>query len=185
MASSQAPGSAGPGPELGAVVGRNIRALMEARRRSEKQRTLAHRLADRITAFTGSMKSMVLHVLLFGGWIVLNAGIVPGIPAVDPFPFVGLAMAASVEAIFLTTFVLISQNRMMELQDRRAELDLQIDLLAEHEITRLVQMVDGIAERLGVTGGRDANLDELKRDVRPEEILGVIDRTRGGGEPGG
>ena len=74
----------------------------------------------------------------------------PGLRPFDPFPFVMLAMAASVEAIFLSTFVLISQNRMAELADKRADLDLQINLLSEHEITRLVKLLDAVAKRLGI-----------------------------------
>ena len=157
-------------PELADVIYRNIRALLEVRKQFEQRKGLQERIADGITRFTGSMRFVYLHLLLFGGWLILNSGIVPGVRPWDPFPFVMLAMAASVEAIFLSTFVLISQNRMQALADRRADLDLQINLLAEHEITRLIQMVDAISSHLGVPAGHP-ELDELKKDVAPELVL--------------
>lgn len=86
-------------------------------------------------------------------------------------------MAASVEAIFLSTFVLIAQNQMTAQSERRADLDLQISLLAEHEITRLIHIVDAIATRVGAQAGRDEQLDELKQDVRPETVLDEIERV--------
>lgn len=84
-------------------------------------------------------------------------------------------MVASVEAIFLSTFVLISQNRMAEVEDRRADLDLQVSLLAEHEITRLVSLVTEMARRMGIDEALDPALQELRRDVRPERVLERMD----------
>jgi uncharacterized membrane protein len=105
---------------------------------------------------------------------VVNLGWVPGVPAWDP-SFVVLAMVASVEAIFLSTFVLISQNRMAAAADKRADLDLQISLLAEHEVTRLVMLVSGIAERMGVKTDADADLQEITQDVAPEAVLDQLE----------
>ncbi|MDB4960290.1 MAG: hypothetical protein JWP01_289 [Myxococcales bacterium] len=163
------------------VITRNIHAIIQARDDATALRPPSHRVADRITAFTGSMASVALHGLLFGGWLVLNAGVVPGVTPWDPFPFVMLAMWASVEAIFLTTFVLISQNRMQRLADQRADLNLQIDLLAEHEVTRLLELVDEIAKRLGIPRPPDRELEMLKEDVAPTTVLEQIEeieRTR-------
>ena len=86
-------------------------------------------------------------------------------------------MIASVEAIFLSTFVLISQNRMAAAADKRSDLDLQISLLAEHEVTRLAMLVSGIADRMGVETEADADLDEITRDVAPEAVLGELEAT--------
>jgi uncharacterized membrane protein len=160
---------------VNAVVARNIASIVEARRRQHRSRRPAQRFADRITAFTGSIASVVVHLVLFGGWVVLNSGAVPGVTPWDPFPFVMLAMWASVEAIFLTTFVLISQNRMAVLDDQRADLDLQIDLLAEHEVTRLLQLVDDIARHLGVPRPPDDEVEELKQVVVPQLVLDELD----------
>jgi uncharacterized membrane protein len=88
-----------------------------------------------------------------------------------------LAMVASVEAIFLSTFILISQNRMTAAADKRADLDLQINLLAEHEVTKLVALVSALADRVGIKTEVDAEVEELKQDVAPEAVLDEIGRT--------
>jgi uncharacterized membrane protein len=106
---------------------------------------------------------------------VINLGWLP-LPKFDP-TFVVLAMVASVEAIFLSTFVLITQNRMAALVEKRAELDLQVSLLAEHEITRLIHLVSAIGEHLGLEEANDPELAELKKDVHPERVLDKIDRA--------
>jgi uncharacterized membrane protein len=156
--------------ELARVVERNIQALLEHRKEQESNRTGHERMADAITGFAGSMRFVYIHLVIFGSWIVINLGWVPGIPAFDP-SFVVLAMVASVEAIFLSTFVLISQNRMAALADQRADLDLQISLLAEHEVTRLITLVVAMAERMGVEAAQDPELTELSQDVAPEKVM--------------
>jgi uncharacterized membrane protein len=157
-------------PGLAQVVERNIRALLEHRRNEESNRTSQERIADAITRFTGSMRFVYIHLVLFGSWIVINLGWIPGIPRFDS-SFVVLAMLASVEAIFLSTFVLISQNRMASLADRRADLDLQISLLAEHEVTRLITLVTAMAEQMGIEAARNPELTELSQDVAPEKVM--------------
>jgi uncharacterized membrane protein len=159
---------------MSSALERNIQALQLRRQREEVQATAEERIAEAITRFTGSMLFVYLHLALFGFWIVANLGWVPGVPSWDP-SFVVLAMMASVEAIFLSTFVLISQNRMSAAADKRADLDLQISLLAEHEVTKLVTLVSAIADRMGVETQVDAELDEIKRDVAPEAVLDEIE----------
>jgi len=117
-----------------------------------------------------------LHLAIFGVWIVANLGWVPGVPKWDE-SFVVLAMMASVEAIFLSTFVLISQNRMAAAADKRADLDLQISLLAEHEITKLATLVAAIAAHVGVRTKVDSELEEIKQDVAPEAVLDELEAT--------
>jgi uncharacterized membrane protein len=157
------------------VVERNIRALLERREREEQSRSAEKRIADAITRFTGSMGFVYLHLLVFGVWIVVNLGWTPRLQF-DP-TFVVLAMFASVEAIFLSTFVLITQNKMARDADRRAELDLQVSLLAEHEVTRLIHLVSAVGEKLGIALDADQELGELKQDIHPEQVLDTIDRT--------
>jgi uncharacterized membrane protein len=158
---------------LAYVVGRNIKALLELREQDEKERSLQERIADKITAFTGSMTFVYLHLAVFGLWIVINLG---WVSIVKPFDesFVVLAMIASVEAIFLSTFVLISQNRMQKLANKQADLDLHVSLLAEHEITRLVKLTAAIAERMGIEEAKDPELPELAKDVHPEKVMQEI-----------
>ena len=161
-------------PGLSSVLERNIQALHERRRRDEAHASAQERIADAITRFTGSMTFVYLHLALFGFWIVANLGWIPGVPQWDP-SFVVLAMIASVEAIFLSTFVLISQNRMAAAADKRADLDLQISLLAEHEVTKLAALVAAIADRLHVRTEVDGELDEITQDVAPEAVLDEIE----------
>jgi uncharacterized membrane protein len=166
-----------PGAEgLAPVLARNIQALNRRRKEEERRATREERLAQTITDFTGSMLFVYLHLAVFGFWIVANLEWIPGIPAWDP-SFVVLAMIASVEAIFLSTFVLISQNRMAAAADKRADLDLQINLLAEHEVTKLVALVSALAKHMGVRSEVDHEVDELKRDVAPEAVLDKIEKT--------
>lgn len=157
-------------PGLSSVLDNNIQRMRERRAQEEAQARLSERISDGITRFAGSMTFVGIHALGYGTWIAINLGIVPGIRPFDP-SFVMLAMEASVEAIFLSTFVLISQNRMMGAAAARADLDLQINLLAEHELTRLTALVDAIARKMGVEAIDRGELEEIKQDVSPEAVL--------------
>ena len=164
-----------PQPEnLSSSLKRSIEALEERRRQEAASATRQERLAEAITSFTGSMPFVYLHVALYGAWILANLGFMPGIPMFDP-SFVILAMEASVEAIFLSTFVLISQNRSAAAANKRADLDLHINLLAEHELTELTEVVMAMATRLDVQVGNRAEIEEVKKDVAPEAVLDALD----------
>ena len=158
---------------MAGVVERNIQAMLARRRAEDAGAAWSERFADAITRFTGSMLFVCIHLVVFGGWIASNLPGVP-LPKFDP-SFVVLAMVASVEAIFLSTFVLISQNRTAARADKRADLDLQISLLAEHEITRLVTLVKAIAEKQGIDAARHEELPELEQDVAPEKVLDTME----------
>jgi uncharacterized membrane protein len=160
------------------VLARNIRTLLEKRRAEERKASFEHKLADAITRFTGSMPFVYLHAVFVGCWILINLGWI-GLRPFDP-SFVILAMIASVEAIFLSTFILISQNRMSAIVERRADLDLHISLLAEHEITRILQLLSQVATRVGIHEGDSPELSELKRDVAPEKVLDRIEEQSSG-----
>jgi len=163
-------------PGLSSVLARNIETLKQRRTEEEQEASLQVRMADAITRFTGSMLFVYIHLAVFGFWIVANLGWVPGVPKWDE-SFVILAMEASVEAIFLSTFVLISQNRMQATADKRADLDLQISLLAEHEITKLATLVTAMAERMDVRIEDDEELDEIQQNVAPEAVMDEIEAT--------
>ncbi|APO75982.1 hypothetical protein AM571_CH03182 [Rhizobium etli 8C-3] len=153
---------------------RNIETLLRRRQAEERSAPLQDRVAGEITRFAGSMNFVYFHAVVFGAWILANVGLLPFIPEFDP-SLVILAMVASVEAIFISTFVLISQNRMAEADDKRSDLNLQISLLAEHEATQLLMIVAAIAEKLGVEVEQTAEIEELKEDVAPEEVLDTIE----------
>jgi uncharacterized membrane protein len=161
---------------LAPVLHRNIQALQEWRAQHLRNASTQVRLAATITRFTGSMAFVYLHLAIFGFWIFANLSWIPGVRAWDP-SFVMLAMIASVEAIFLSTFVLISQNQMAEAADQRAELDLQISLLTEHEITKLVDVVSRIAGKMDIAASSDPELQEAKEHVAPEAVLEAIEEN--------
>ncbi len=163
------------------VMERNIRTLVEIRRKAERKKGLQERIADGITRFTGSMPFVYLHLLWIGSWVIYNLGWF-GQKPFDPYPFGLLTMIGSLEAIFLSTFVLISQNRMAAAADKRAELDLQINLLAEHEITQVLTLTDAIAQHLGVRHGIDPEVEECKTDVDPAIVMAVIETHQQIGE---
>jgi uncharacterized membrane protein len=158
------------GPELGGVVERNIRALLAHRQVEEQRRSLGERIAHGVTGFTGSLLFVSVHLIILALWLMINLGWLPHLARFDP-SFTILASAASVEALFLATFVLITQKRMAALAAKRAELDLQVSLLSEHEITRLITLVAAMAEHMGLDGARDPELAELSQDVAPEEVM--------------
>ncbi|KAA9345700.1 DUF1003 domain-containing protein [Adhaeribacter soli] len=172
--------SSGPEPQpqsqMTGIVERNIKALLERRRQEKKAKSVENRIADAITRFTGSMAFVYIHLVLFGLWIVWNLGWL-GLKPFDP-TFVVLAMEASVEAIFLSTFVLISQNRMTAQADKRADLDLQVSLLTEHEVTRLVKMVSEIAKKMNIEEAYDPEIKELEKDVQPEKVLDTMEEQQ-------
>jgi uncharacterized membrane protein len=169
------PQHADPGRRgMARVVERNVRALLARREEEDQTKTRSERIADGVTRFAGSMTFVYIHLVMYGAWILVNSGVIPGVPRFDP-TFVILAMEASVEAIFLSTFVLISQNRMAALADKRADLDLHTSLLSEHEITRMLSLVQQMAAGMGIQEAEDPELDELARDVHPEKVLDKIE----------
>jgi uncharacterized membrane protein len=163
---------------LNATLMANIARLRDRAKAQEQAAPRSSRIADRITGFTGSMTFVAMHLLFYTAWIVANLGWLPGVPRFDP-SFVILAMEASVEAIFLSTFVLISQNRMAVAADKRADLDLHINLLTEHELTKLAKLVDRIAEKLGVPED-DPEFHAVKKDVEPERVLDALEQSKDG-----
>jgi uncharacterized membrane protein len=162
-------------PALADVIEKNICTLLEIRQEFERSKGIQDRAADAITRFSGSMFFVYVHVAWFGLWIALNLGWL-GVRPFDPFPFGLLTMVVSLEAIFLSTFVLISQNRMGAVADKRADLDVQIDLLAEHEITRILMLVDAMAKKMGIPDANDSEIEDLARDVKPEEVIQEMEK---------
>lgn len=164
-------------PGLSPVLERNIQALLRREAREAAGANWQDHIADKVTRFTGSLPFVYLHIALVGFWIGANLGWFPGVPPWDT-SFVVLAMLASVEAIFLSTFVLINQNRMSAIAEKRAHLDLQISLLTEHEITTLAALMSEIATRLGVETELHRELDQIKLDIAPEAVLDKIEAER-------
>ncbi|OGI94966.1 hypothetical protein A3A03_02220 [Candidatus Nomurabacteria bacterium RIFCSPLOWO2_01_FULL_40_18] len=134
------------------------------------RRTRAERIADWMTSHFGSMTFLILNVVFFILWIVVNVGGVNGISAFDPYPFNLLTMVVSLEAIILAVFVLISQNRTSKVDDLREETHLQLNLVSEREVTKLIKMVILLLEKQGVDLSQDPELKKMLRPFSESEI---------------
>ena len=164
-------------PALSKVIERNIRTIIHLRTKAAHERGLQSRIADAITSVSGRMVFVYVHIVWFALWILLNTGRF-GVRMFDPFPYGLLTMVVSLEAIFLSTFVLISQNRLSEETERRADLDLHIGLLTEHELTRVLQMLDAIQDKLGIVDHENSELADLEMETKPEDVLAEIHRLQ-------
>jgi uncharacterized membrane protein len=152
----------------------NIQTIAKLDEEELLRRTPAERIGDRLVPLAGSPAFALIHVVWFGLWIGVNRGLVSGVPIFDPYPFNFLTMAVSLEAIFITIAVLNSQNRMSRLSDRRAQLDLQINLLAEQESTAARHLLQRIAERLGVSLGEPPPA-ELAEQTNVQDLVEKLD----------
>jgi uncharacterized membrane protein len=139
-----------PDESAGNPTQQNIEAIAKLEEEALNRRTVAEHASDAIVKSIGSTPFLLLHVLLVGIWSTVNLDLIPGIKAFDPFPFGILALLLAAESVFLTIFVLISQNRMAREAERRSHLDLQVGMLAEQELTVMLQMLQKLCQHAGV-----------------------------------
>ncbi len=167
---------------LGEHVARSVEEITRLEGRDEIQMGWSDHLANTVTALSGSMLFVWLHIAWFAAWIVMNT---PGLGLrFDPFPFGFLTMVVSLEAIFLSTFVLISQNRQAIRADRRAKVDLQVNLIAEQEVTKLIQLVAAIHDHLGLRNEPDQELKAMTNPTYVEDLADAADRAEDKQDPG-
>jgi uncharacterized membrane protein len=152
----------------------NIEAIKTWQRASTHHRSRVEHLSDAITRVIAGGPALLFHVVWFGFWILANLELIPGVPAFDPFPFQLLTMTVSLEAIFLSLFVLASQNRMTHEADKRANLDLQINLLAEREMTAVLRLLQDIARHLDVKVSLTG--DQISDLIKKTDIQALADR---------
>jgi len=148
------------------TVEANISTVADLEQRFEERRSPKDLIADVIGGFSGSIWFVVIHLVIFTAWFLVNSKVFPFFPHFDPYPFILLAMVVSVEGVLLSTFVLMKQNRMQQRSDARDKLNLQIDLLAEKEVTKALQLLRAICEKL--------DIHELDQD---EELREMADNT--------
>jgi len=157
----------GPGTKsIPRTLDENVRTISAWEQSALHGRSRAERLSEWITSSAGRGPVLLAHLVWFVGWAAVNLGAVPGLRPFDPFPFPFLTMTVSLEAIFLALFVLASQNRLSRQADKRSHLDLQIDLLAEREMTAVLQLLQDIASHLRV-----------ETSVTPEQLRDLMKRT--------
>ena len=157
------------------VLERNINALLQRKKDAVFKSTRWEKAIDSITVFAGSMWSIYFHVVLYGGWLAWNTGWL-GFKPFDP-ELIDFAWFAGVEAIFLTTFVLVGQNRINKQADKWAELDLHISLLTEHEITRMMTLVMAIAKKMDIQEANDEEVEGLSKEIHPGKVLDVMEKA--------
>ena len=162
------------------VTERNVHAILQLEQAARANRSNADRIADLIAKFCGSMTFVWVHVIWFAGWVLANS--LPGLRPFDPFPFTFLTLVVSLEAIFLSTFILISQNHETRLSERRNQLDLQVNLLTEQENTKMLRMLERIAGKLGVRTDDDPTLQVLDQATHPEKLVEQIEKASGAAE---
>lgn len=156
------------------ILERNIRALAELAEGQEKAGSLEDRIALGISRFAGSMRFVYLHAIVFGFWAAADLGFIPGIRGFD-HDLTGLNTVATIEAIFLATFVLIAQNRMSTNAETRNHLDVQVSLLTEQETTHILRLVAAIGEKMGIAEASDPEIEHLIRKVEAQEMIDQID----------
>jgi uncharacterized membrane protein len=157
------------------VTRQNVHAMRQLEEAAMARRTGADRVASAIARFCGHMLFVWIHVAIFAGWIAYNS--LPWFQAFDPYPFTFLTLVVSLEAIFLSTFILISQNYDMRVSERRNQLDLQINLLAEQENTKTLQILERIAKKVGAHVADDPQVRALEEATRPEALVAQIDQA--------
>lgn len=155
------------------VTRQNVQAMRKLEELSVAKRSVADRVAAFVAQFCGSITFVWIHAVLFAGWIVWN--VVPGLPRFDPYPFTFLTLCVSLEAIFLSSFILIAQNYEMRITERRNQLDLQINLLAEQENTKMLQLLDRMAKKMGLYEEDDPEIQVLEQATRPETLARQIE----------
>lgn len=187
--SEQAAGSTEMGSSPGATdrigganregrIDANVQEIRDWEEAALHRRSRAERVSDWITDAASRSSVVLAHAVWFVGWIVINVGWVPGVRAFDPFPFQLLTTAVSLEAIFLTLFVLASQNRMTQQGDKRAHLDLQIDMLAEREMTAVLQLLDDIVRHLDIkTNVSATQLRDLAKETDIHKLTHTLDES--------
>lgn len=155
---------------------RNVERVMALEAAEHKKASLADRIADAITAFSGSIRFVWLNVALIGGWMVANR-LLPPRDRLDPFPFPLLTLVLSVEAIFLAIFILMSQNRAAGISEKRGHLDLQLNLLSEQENTKMLLMLEQIGRAVGAEFDESAEVRVLAEATEPEALSEQIDQA--------
>lgn len=159
-----------PNPETGTVADANIRTVARIKEAAAERRTIAQRVSDGVSSFASRESAVAWHVAWFVIWIVLNLRVFP-IEPFDPFPFSLLSIVVGMEAIILALFVLASQKRFTREEEHRAHLDLQVNLLAEQEMTLVMQMLKELCEHHGL---RDTIRSKAFRELAKSTDVGQL-----------
>ena len=172
------PPSAKPGDKIPGLTHRNIESIAQLEQEFKRQRSRLDRVSDAISSFVGSIQLVIAHALGLVVWVALNVGLL-WLRPFDPYPFVFLNLVLAVETVFLSTFVLMSQNRQNHQADRWAHLNLQLSLLSEQETTKMLQMLQQVCDRLGMQQvARDRELSDMVKTTQVEVLAEELEQAR-------
>ncbi len=149
-------------------------AIRSLRAKADAERTLGEKFADWMTSTLGTPWFFILNLTWFVLWVTINNNIIPGIRPFDKFPFGLLTMTVSLEAIVLAIFVLISQNRKKDIDDLREEISLQIGLITETELTKMLGILKKVAEKQGIDLSNDKELEEMQKILNTKELEEIL-----------
>ncbi len=153
--------------------------LQSIQKRLSERRTMSDKLADFLVWSAGTITFVIIHIFFFGAWIAINLDLIPGINIFDPYPFNFLTMTVSLEAIFLAIFVLMSQNRESKTADLRQEFDVQVNIIAEREITKIIHILAYIMNHLNISYEKDVELRQMMRPLNIDEIREQLEHQIG------
>ncbi len=152
------------------------RIIKSLKAKADARRTFSEIIADWMTNTLGSIWFLAINMLWFVGWVLINIGAIPWVPKFDPFPFGLLTMIVSLEAIILAIFVLISQNRASQVDDLREEIDLQVDIITEQELTKLIHMTSILMEKNGIDLSGDTELQSMIKPTNMNRIEKILEK---------
>jgi uncharacterized membrane protein len=173
---SSIPEDRAKGRSVDDLTKQNVDVILNLEKAERELRTPTDRIAEAIANFCGSMTFVWVHVVWFGGWILINE--IPGVSHIDPFPFTFLTLVVSLEAIFLSTFILISQNHDTKISEKRSHLDLQLNMLSEQENTEMIAMLQAIATRVGADLSEVPRLQALSEETKPDKVVKQLEEHK-------
>jgi uncharacterized membrane protein len=183
MTGADSAASEQPADSVEELTRNNVQRIQALEAREHEKATTADHVADAIANFAGSITFAFITVLLIGGWVVANL-LLPQHARIDPFPFPLLTLVLSIEAIFLSIFILMSQNRAARVSDKRSHLDLQLNLLSEQENTKMLLLLERIGQAVGAGTATDPDVKVLVQATKPEALSRQIDQAIDAGGPG-
>lgn len=160
---------------LSGVIHRNIKTMLQLRQNDEKAKGIGYSVAAYVIKHAGSPSFFIGQAFLILIWILANFGFISQIKIFDAHPFPILQLVIAIEAIFLAIIILLNQNRMLDSEKKREELDIQISLLTEHEVTKIIRVLDTVVKHMNIKN-KEHDLNEFKTETSPEAVLDVIQK---------
>jgi uncharacterized membrane protein len=178
MSRSKRPIEGPPSMSRSHILERNLQMLGNREEAKRATRTFSQKVCTDITCAAGEPWFAAFHAIWFGGWIFFNSGWIPGTKPFDPFPFSFLTFVVSLEAIFLSLAILMSQSIENRQADNRAKLDLQINLLAEREATKILELLQALCRKQGMPEAEDEELLDLLRPTSADRVLDELEKQQ-------